>query len=53
MWLGTYVTVAVAKAGSYSSNSTPKVGLYICQGCGPKRDKRQKKKRKRKRNSFI
>ena len=33
------VAVAVAVAGSYSSNSTPSVGTPICLWCGPKKNK--------------
>ena len=37
--------VAVAKAGSYSSDSTPSLGTSICRGCGPRKDKKSKKKK--------
>ena len=38
-WLRSGVAVALAWAGSYSSDSTPSLGTTICQGCGPKRTK--------------
>ena len=41
MWLGSCMAVAVV--GSYSSDSTPSLGICICHGCSPKK---QKKKRK-------
>ena len=41
MWLGSSVAVAVVKASSCSSNSTPSLGTFICQGCGPKKQKRE------------
>ena len=34
--LGSHMAVAVANAGSYSSDSTPSLGTFICHGCGPK-----------------
>ena len=37
--LGCGVAVAVAKAGSYSSNSTPALGASICCKFGPKKQK--------------
>ena len=49
MRLGSHVAVAVAYAGSCSSDSTPSLGTSICPGCGPKKEKK-KKKRKRKVN---
>ena len=39
-WLGPHVAVAVAQAGSYSSDSTPSLGTSICCGCGPKEKKK-------------
>ena len=39
--------VAVAVAGSCSSNLTPSLGTSICHGCGPKKSKRPKKKKGR------
>ena len=36
-WLGS--CAAVAKSGSYSSDSTPSLGTSICSGCGPKKAK--------------
>ena len=38
--------VAVAVAGSYSSDSTPSLGTSICPGCGPQKTKKKKKKKK-------
>ena len=43
-WLGSRVAVALVKAGTYSSDSTPSLGTSICHRCGPK--KQTKKKRK-------
>ena len=39
------IAVAVAKAGSCSSDSSPSLGTSICHRCGPKKQKRKKKKR--------
>ena len=36
--------VAMEKAGSCSSDWTTSLGIAICHGCGPKKDKRKKKK---------
>ena len=41
-WLGSRVAVAVAVAGSYSSNSTTSLGTSICCGCGPKKTLKKK-----------
>ena len=38
--------VAVAKAGSYSSNLTYSLGTSICRRCGPTKTKDEKKKKK-------
>ena len=35
------VAVAVAQAGSYSSDLTPSLGTSICHGCGPKMTKKK------------
>ena len=43
-WLRSLVAVALAVAGSYSSDSTPSLGISICRGCGPKKTKKKKKK---------
>ena len=43
MGLGSGITVVVVKASSYSSESTPSLGTYICHRCSP----RKKKKRRR------
>ena len=37
------VAVAVAEAGSCSSYSTPSLGTSLCQGYGPKKEKKKKK----------
>ena len=36
MWLRFHVAVAVAQAGSCSSDLTPSLGISICRGCSPK-----------------
>ena len=41
-WLGSLIAVAVA--GSYSSNWTPSLGTSICHRCSPKKAKKKKKK---------
>ena len=46
MRLGSHMAVAVA--GSYSSDSTPSLGTPICCECGPKKTKKKKKKKGRK-----
>ena len=58
IWLRSRVAVALAQAGSYSSDSTPSLGTSICRRCSPKskktkaqkwqKDKKRKKKRKKK-----
>ena len=40
--LGSHVSVTVAQAGSYSSDSTPSLGISICHGCSPKKRKKKK-----------
>ena len=40
-WLRSCVAVAVAVAGSHSSNSTPNLGTSICHGGGPKKTKKK------------
>ena len=42
MRLGSWVAVAVAQAGSYSSNSPPSLGTSICHRCSPKEEKKKK-----------
>ena len=42
-WLTSAVAVAVAQAGSCSSDSTPSLGTSICCGWGPKKTKKNKK----------
>ena len=39
------VAVAVVKAGTYSSDSTPSLGTSICRGCGPRKDKKRPPKK--------
>ena len=43
-WLGSGVAVAVAQAGSYSSDLTPHLGTSICCGSSPKKHTPPKKK---------
>ena len=43
MRLGADVAVAVAKAGSYSTDLTPNLGPSICRGWGSKKEKGGKK----------
>jgi len=40
MWLRSHVAVAVAKAGSCSSNLTPSLGTSICHRFCPKKEKK-------------
>ena len=51
MRLGSCIAVAVAQAGSCSSNSTPSLGTSICHQCSPK-TKTKKKKKKKKKKTF-
>ena len=44
IWLGSYITVAVAQAGSCSYDSTPSLRTSMCHRCGPKKKKRRPKK---------
>ena len=39
--LGSRVAVALAQAGGYSSDSTPRLGTSICRGYGPKKTKQK------------
>ena len=41
--LGCSDAVAVVSAGSYSSDSTPRVAMSIFPGCGPIKTKKKKK----------
>ena len=41
--VGSGVAVAVAVAGSCSSDWTPSLGTSICYGCGPKKKKKKKR----------
>ena len=45
MQLGSHVAVAVVKASSCSSDSTPSLGTSMCYGCGPKKQKKKKIKK--------
>ena len=50
--LGSHVAVALAKAGSYGSDSTPSLGTSICHGRAPGKGKKMKEREKgRKRES--
>ena len=55
-WLGSHAAVAVAVAGTCSSNSTPSLGTSICHLYGPRKTKRrlknERKKNKRKKEVF-
>ena len=51
--LGSCIAVAVAQAGSYSSNSTPSLGSSICWGYGRKKKKKKDKKKLSFSFSFI
>ena len=48
MWLGPGIAVAVAWAGSYSSNSPPSLRTSIYCGCSPKKTKNKKTNKKKK-----
>ena len=41
MLLRSCIAVAVAEAGSYSSDSTPGLGTSMCHTCGPKKKKKE------------
>ena len=41
-WLGSGVAMAVAVAGSCSSDLTPSLGTSICPRCGPKKQTNKK-----------
>ena len=41
MWLGPGVTVALAWADGYSSDSAPRLGTSMCHRCGPKEKKKE------------
>ena len=50
-WVGgSGVAVAVAKAGSYSSDWISSLGTFICCGCSPKK---KKKRRRRKTVEYV
>ena len=40
-WLGSGIAVALAQAGSYSSNSAPSLGTSICLGAALKRQRKK------------
>ena len=40
-WLGSHIAVAVASAGSWSSDSAPSLGTCTCCRCGPKKNKQK------------
>ena len=42
VWVWSCVAMAVAQAGSYSSNWTPSLGVSICCSCGPKKQRKKK-----------
>ena len=46
--LGSRVTVVLAWAGGYSSDSTPSLGTSICLRSGPRKKTKNKKKKKKK-----
>ena len=41
--MGSGIAVVVAQASSCSSDSTPSLGTSMCHGCGPKKQKKEKK----------
>ena len=43
MRLGSGIAVAVVEAGSCISDLTPSLGISICHGCSPKKEKKKKK----------
>ena len=44
IWLRSGIAVAVASAGSYSSDVTPILGTSACRVCGPKKITKKKKR---------
>ena len=42
MWLRFHIAVAVVQASSYSSDSTPSLGISVCRRCGPKKQSKKK-----------
>ena len=44
MWLRSGVAVALAVAGSCSSDSTPSLGTSTCHRCHPEKEKNEKSK---------
>ena len=53
LWLGSRVAVALALAGSYSSDLTPSLRTSICRGSGLRKGKKTKKKRERERDESV
>ena len=45
MRLGSRAAVALAEAGSYSSDWTPSLGTSMCHGSGPRKWQKDKKKK--------
>ena len=45
--------MAVAQAGSCSSNSTPSLGTSICSRCGPKKQKQKQNKKTPKKPNYF
>ena len=43
MWLGSGLVMAVAQAGSCSSDSTPNLGTSVCHRCSPKKKNKKLK----------
>ena len=46
MLLSSGIAVAVVKASTCSSDLTLSLGTSICQGCGPKKQKKEREKEK-------
>ena len=46
-WLASGIGMAVAVAGSCSSDSTPSLGNSMCHRCDPKKQKQKEKKKKK------
>ena len=51
MWLRSLVAMAVASAGSYSSNSTPGLRTSMRPRCGPKKSKNKTNHKKKTKNT--
>ena len=48
MQLRSGVSVAVVQASSYNSDLTPSLGVSICRGCSPKKQKKKERRKERK-----